>query len=250
MATQESCRQQLTAFGLDRIRYVSGHMPMGVHRLFDRPAKYITVVRDPVERVVSLFHFLAQQGSPFLRDGKPMSFEDYVESRDDIHLNDYQVRAVSGCPDLDADAPAAGGLVTSGAVERRHLEAAKRVIEEHFLAIAPVEQLTELALLVRRIYGWPLRRLQNEYKNSTRKRPRGKEISPRLIRIIEERNSHDMELFEWVSKRFAEQKKMFEPALSRDLRVYGTVNQALTIAGQVLPWGLRKRLAEFLFYAK
>src|SRR5271170_5688111 len=48
VATQECCQRQLEAYGLDRVRYVSGHVPFGVHRYFDRPAKYITVLRHPV----------------------------------------------------------------------------------------------------------------------------------------------------------------------------------------------------------
>ncbi len=110
--------------------------------------------------------------------------------------------------------------------------------------------MTELGLLIRRIYGWPMRRLHNEYKNATKDRPRLTDVPPRLIRIIEECNSYDIELYEWVSRRFAEQKQLFERELSFDRRVYTTINPVLTAAGRVLPQSMRKRLAEILFYAK
>jgi hypothetical protein len=157
---------------------------------------------------------------------------------------------VSGAAELDAPGEAPGEVVIAAPVERRHLELAKRNIEERFLTAAPLEQVTELALLVRRIYGWPMRRLQTEYKNPTKERPPSIDVSPRLIKIIEECNAYDMELYEWVGKRFAEQRQLFEPALSRDLRVFGVVNRTLNRAGEILPWALRKRLAEILFYAK
>jgi hypothetical protein len=250
LATYDACQQQLRDFGLERIRYIAGHVPMGVHRLFDRPTKYITVLRNPIERIISLFYFMMEIKAPFLSNGRPVSFEEYVESRFDIHLHDYQARVLSGCSELDPPAPEPGEMVPAAAVERRHLEAAKRNIDEHFLAIAPVEQMTELALVVRRIYAWPMRRLQNEYKNPTKERPHAMDISLRLMKIIEDCNSHDMELYEWVGKRFAEQRRLFEPELSRDLRIYGIVNRALNSVGEVLPWGMRKRLAEILFYAR
>ncbi len=250
MATRESCERQLGAFGLDRVRYAAGHMPMGVDSIFGRPAKYFTVLRHPVERVISLFYFLIQIGIPLCKDGKRLTFEDYVESRSDINLCDYQVRAVSGCADLDAPAGPPNEVVSAAPVERRHLEVAKHNIEELFVSAAPLEQVTELALLMRRIYGWPMRRLQTEYKNPTKERPKSVEVSPRLIKIIEECNSYDMELYEWVCRRFAAQKKLYEPELSRDRRVFAMVNRALTTAGEILPWTLRKRLAEILFYAK
>ncbi len=250
LATYESCQRQLAEFGLDRIRYVSGHIPMGIHREFDRSAKYFTILRHPVERVISLFYYLVQSEAPFLKDGKRLTFDEYVESSD-INLCNYQVRVVSGCRDLDAPAGATPSeVVVAAPVEPCHLEVAKRNIEDLFLAAAPLEKVTELALLVRRIYGWPMRRLQTEYKNQTAVRPQASEVSPRLIKIIEEHNSYDMELYEWVQKRFAEQRQLFEPALSRDLRVFGVINRTLNRAGEILPWALRKRLAEILFYAK
>ncbi len=250
MATHEASRRQLAAFGLERIRYVAGHVPMGIHSAFGGTARYFTVLRDPVERVISLYYFLVQIGIPFLENGKQLSFEEYVEARSDINLCDYQVRVVSGAAELDAPAAPQGEVVAAAPVERRHLEQAKRNIEELFLAASTLEQITELALILRRIYGWPLRRLQTEYKNPTKVRPQSAQLSPRLIKIIEECNAYDMELYDWVGKRFAEQRKQFEPALSRDLLVFGVVNRALNKAGQILPWGMRKRLAEILFYAK
>jgi len=75
-------------------------------------------------------------------------------------------------------------------------------------------------------------------------------FEPRLLRIIEDNNVHDIELYEWARKRFAEQRKLYEPELSRDLQVFSVVNRALTTAGEILPWTLRKRLAQILFYAR
>jgi hypothetical protein len=233
-----------------RIRYFTGHVPIGVDRIFGRPAKYIAVVRHPAERLLSYFYFRIQGGDPYRKDGKPIAFEDYVESGGDIIFNNYQVRVISGSLDLDAPAGAPGALIQGAPVEARHLEMAKRNVENSFLAIAPLEQITDMALLLRRIYGWPMRRLQTEYKNPTAERPRAPNLPPRLLRIIEERNAHDIELYDWVCARFAQQKKLYEPGLSRDRRVFTLINRALTTAGEILPWTLRKRIAQILLYAR
>jgi Sulfotransferase family len=250
LLTHASCEQMLRNCDIARIRYFTGHVPMGVDRIFGRPAKYIAVVRHPVERLLSYFYFRIQGGDPYLKDGKPLTFEDYVESGGDIIFDNYQVRVISGSPDLDAPGGPRGALVAGAPVEARHLAMAKRNVEERFLSIAPLERITELALLLRRIYGWPLRRLQTEYKNPTKERPRAPNISPRLLRIIEERNAHDIELYGWVCQRFAVQRALYEPGLSRDRRVFAVANRALTTAGEILPWTLRKRLAQILFYAR
>jgi hypothetical protein len=106
-----------------------------------------------------------------------------------------------------------------------------------------------VALLVRRIYGWPMRRLLTEYKAKTRRKPRVNDIQPRLAKVIEERNTYDLELYEWVGKRFAMQCQLFEPQLSRDRRLLNIIGGVLNDAGQILPWQIRKRLAQMLFYA-
>ncbi len=35
-----------------------GHFPFGLHEWFDRPVCYASVLRQPVERVVSLYHYV------------------------------------------------------------------------------------------------------------------------------------------------------------------------------------------------
>jgi hypothetical protein len=249
-APLETCERKLIASGLSGIRYVSGHVPMGIHRVFNGPAKYITTVRHPVERIISYFFFQAEDERCYRKDGKPLTFEEYVEGRSDVQLYDYQVRVLSGDSELDVDVPGCDQLFPRLHVKDHHLDQAKKHIEDLFLAVAPLERLTELGLLIRLIYGWPMRRLQTEYRNPTKTRPRSTKIPARLIQIIEECNRHDLELYEWVRRRFAEQRKLFEPELSRDHRIYTLVNSVLTTAGAILPWSLRKRLAETLLYAR
>src|SRR5262249_39230879 len=169
--------RQLIASGLSGVRYVSGHLPMGVHCVFNCPTKYIATIRHPVERVISYFFFQAEDKGCYLKDGRPLTFEEYVEGRSDVQLYDYQVRVLSGGPELDVEIPGRDQVNPRVHVKRHHLDQAKKNIEELFLAVAPLEQLTELGLLVRLIYGWPMRRLQTEYKNPTKTRPRSNKIS-------------------------------------------------------------------------
>jgi hypothetical protein len=234
---------------LRRIRYVTGHLPMGLHRAFDRPVKYFTVIRNPVDRVISDFFFRVQEGEPLLKDGRLLTFDEYVETRNDVYLCDYQVRVISGSGDLVAERRPIGMQTPGTSVERRHLEQAKRNIEEHFLAVAPLEDMTELALLIRKVYGWPMRRLLNEYKNRTQRRLHVRDVSPRTLKIIEECNSLDLELHQWVGKRFAAQRELYEPSLSRDEQMFRLISRTLNSAGRLIPFSARKRLAQFLFYA-
>jgi hypothetical protein len=222
---------------------------MGLHRAFDRPAKYFTIIRHPVDRVISDFYFRVQEGEPLLKDGRLLSLDEYVEARNDVYLCDYQVRVLSGSAQLESQRQPIGMLTPGPPVESRHLEQAKRNIEDHFLSTAPLEKMTELALLIRSIYGWPMRRLLNENKNRTKRRLHVRELSARTLKIIEECNRNDLELYHWVSKRFAAQRQLFEPSLSRDVQVLKIISSTLNGAGRIMPLSTRKRLARLLFYA-
>ena len=252
LAPYELCQKRFALYSPDqlrRIRYVTGHLPIGLHRVFDRPAKYFTVIRHPVDRVISDFFFRIQENEPYLKDDRLLTFDEYVESRSDVYLCDYQVRVISGSTELEAERQPIGMQTSGRPVEDRDLEQAKRNIEEHFLTIAPLENMVELALLIRSVYGWPMRRLLNENKNRTKKRLFMREVSPRTLKIIEECNSSDLKLYEWVSKRFAAQRQSFEPSLSRNEQVFKVISSTLNGAGRLVPWNTRKWLAQLLFHA-
>jgi hypothetical protein len=252
IASLEGVSKMLIGFGLGRVRYITGHIPYGVHRLFGDRAKYFTLVRDPIERVISTF-FWFRTGRPFCRSGKPLPFEEYVESRADIYLNNYQVRVLSGSPELDEDIGPRSGpreLIFGPPVERRHLEQAKHNIAEHFLLAAPLERFMESTLILRMMYGWPMRLLQNERKHETPNRPRIGDLSSRVIEIIEDCNRYDAELYQWIKCRFAAQRAMFEPQLSEELRHFRRINGILNSFGKHLPHKIRKRLAEVFLYRR
>jgi len=55
LLTYDSCQHLLRDCDLGRLRYFTGHVPMGVHRMFARRAKYIAIVRHPVSGCCLIF---------------------------------------------------------------------------------------------------------------------------------------------------------------------------------------------------
>lgn len=211
--------------------------PMGIHTMLGRPAKYFTVLRDPVER--SLSHFLNNRKlphQPFYERIKDMTLDQYLDSGVGIESHDYQVRLLSGCPELDTDRDPAGGRICAPPVEPRHLELAKRNIEEHFIAAAPLGSFTSLLLVLRALYGWKLWEILFVRRNvGTDDSPRTEPISAASRRRLEETNRYDIELYDWVKARFAEQTRAFEPALSRDLHRFEMLNTAAQTVRRTTP---------------
>ncbi len=212
------------------------HFQFGLHRKLGRPAKYFTIVRDPVDRVISNFyHNRSQNHLPSYNFIKDMTFEQYLDSGLGIDAFDHQVRMLSGCPELDAPWDPAGRPISAPPVERSHLEMAKRNIEKHFIAAAPLEEFDALVLLLRRLCGWSFHRIFYVVHNETQGRPKLAECSPAIRRRLEEANRHDIELYQWVKVRFAAQIRALGPEFSQERHYFGIINRASQWLEQTLP---------------
>jgi hypothetical protein len=210
--------------------------PMGIHTMLDRPAKYFTILRPPVERAISHFYNNRKlPHQPFYERIKDMTLDQYLDSGVGIEWQDYQVRLLSGCPELDTLRDPAGGRIYAPPVEPRHLELAKRNIEQHFIAAAPLESFASLLLVLRAMYGWKLRQFLSVRRNVGADGSSGTEpISAASRRRLEETNRYDVKLYDWVKARFAEQTRVLEPELSRDLRLFEFLNEFLNTAAQTV----------------
>ncbi len=208
------------------IRCVAGdHIHMDVAKIFDRPCKFVTLLRKPIDRIISSFYFSRTQPQmpcyPFIKD---LTLEQYLDSGIGIDQDNHQVRMLSGCPELDAPWDSKGGPISTPPVERRHLEMAKRNIEERFIAAAPLEQITELVWFLRRLYKWPVHWLFFPIRNVNPDRPNFDSVSTSTRKRLEELNYYDTELYEWVSARFRRQIAQLEPQFSREVKIFGTLN--------------------------
>jgi hypothetical protein len=93
---------------------------------FRSAIEVFTIVREPVDRVISIF-FQSDRDRPDLDSGLGLDHDN------------HQVRMLSNCPELDAPWDPKGRPISTPPVERRHLEMAKRNIEERFIAAAPMK---------------------------------------------------------------------------------------------------------------
>src|ERR1051325_3091753 len=83
----------------ERIRLLKGHMPYGLHKYLSVPATYITMLRDPVDRVVSHYYFVRRSpgvGHHSEVSSGRMGLDDFVRERASIGANNDQTRLISG----------------------------------------------------------------------------------------------------------------------------------------------------------
>ena len=170
----------------DRVKLIMAHCTYGVHAYFPgaSPVRYFTMLRHPVERVISLYYFLRTYPGyvEYLAD---LSFEDYVAR--DHEAENQQTRLLSGETQLVP-------------ITEDHLERALAHLES-FALVGTTEQFPRYAAVLGAILGVDP---QYDVVNVTSDRPRT--VSDATRRLVEERNAFDMVLYrrahDWFAERY------------------------------------------------
>jgi hypothetical protein len=166
-----------------RIKCVYGHNRFGVHEEIHVPSTYITMLRDPVSRVISTYYFiLARKQNRMHHKIKNMSLEDFVSSNDPqlmIPVSNHQTRYLSGesIPDL---------------------QKAKENIENHFSVVGITEMFDESIFLMKKELGW--KNIFYTKQNVSTNRPKRDQISKETLEMIKSKNDLDYELYNYAKQ--------------------------------------------------
>jgi hypothetical protein len=186
----------------ERIELLLGHLCYGWHELLaPRRARYFTIVREPVSRVVSHFDFVRSHENHYLHSavvsGK-MTVADYVESGITTEVNDGQVRQISGVEDI-AQAPYGPSVVGYGEDHSALLEEAWTNIERDFLLVGLLERFDETLQRLRRMTGLRIGtyREKNVVRPTDASRP-----TPNEADVIRRYNRQDRELYNRCKEAF------------------------------------------------
>ena len=172
-----------------KIRLVYGHLPFGVHEVLPRPTRYLTLLRDPVERAISHYYFIRRTPRHPLHGevkSRRMTLQDYIESPISSQLVNGQTRLIAGeAADRVRDAE-----------DPELLAAAKQNIIGHFGLVGLSERFDESLLLAKEIFGW-VRPVYYVRQNVTSRRPLAEEIPGNALNLIRARNRLDTELYQF-----------------------------------------------------
>lgn len=175
---------------------VVGHVHFGVHRYLPEPATYMTMLRDPVDRVVSHFYYVLSDPAHYLhkriKDGGYTLLE-FAITRVSHELDNDQVRWLTEAHHFDVER-----------VDRNLLEQAKWNLEHGIAALGLMERFDQSLRCFEAAFGWERRHVQ-ERKNVNRERPPLSEIDPAALQAIREVNRYDVELYEFARALFEEQ---------------------------------------------
>ncbi len=185
--------QELSAEERAKIRFLRGHMPFGLHEFFPLTDEYITLLRDPVDRVVSYYNFILRTPEHYLYEIvtlRNMSLFDLLQTDYPIMMNDAQVRLLSG---IWAD-------VGYGKVPSEMLEKAKANLQRHFIVVGITEEFDKTLLLLKEKLEWPSEILYKKQNVSHKKASR--QISAETLDAIRLYNQLDDALYQFAASLF------------------------------------------------
>ena len=183
-----------------RLRVVRGHLFYGIHEFLPQGATYITMLREPVARVLSAYYFILRRPlHPLHRKLKRerLGVEDCL--RLFPHRHNLQCRLIAGVKDT-----ATG--------DERLLDIAKENLTKSFSVVGICERFEESLILMAKTFGWEVPFYENQKVSKRRSM-----VEPKLADLIREYNRLDDELYEFGKKLFEQNLRKKEDAVREGL---------------------------------
>src|SRR5690606_39216789 len=191
------------------IQHVAGHLSYGIHESFAAPCLYYTVLREPVDRLVSLYYFIrTARDHPRHAPVSDMSLEEFALSGLNPEIENCQTKMLSGRPESNF----IDGPETCSEVD---FERGVAHMEADWMMAGLFEDLQGSVFLLCKRMGWPQQVLGR--RNVTKKRAPRVRLSAREIEAIRSVNQFDLRLYEHARKRH--QLVLAELSLGDRLRV-------------------------------
>jgi len=222
----------------EQIKVLVGHFAFGIHELIPGDSIYITVLREPIDRMISDFYHIGRDpihGLHELVRSGDMDLKGYLDHLASIKLDNGQTRMFAG------DWRNNGAEICS----LKMLERAKMNLKQHFAVAGLTERFDETLLLVGQKLEWE--HLIYTKRNVTKNRPNREKISPEQLEILCEQNKYDLALYAYAQELFEDQIKQQGPSFYEDLKALQSQNASpkLTFINRVYLQIRQRSVREF-----
>lgn len=201
--TPEDLKNELPG-DLSEIHFIHGHTIWGIHNFVPSPFIYITMLRDPIERIISLYYYVRSTPSHRLFSQvktENISLEGFLALEGAFgEIENQQTKLLAGkfAPDDRCTADI--------------LEQAKDNLDRFFI-VGLTEQYDKSLRVFSNLFGWE--NADVIYANVTPVRPRRHEVSQSILDKIREYNFYDIGLYSFAQKMLEEQVVHPERILSK-----------------------------------
>ena len=214
---------------------ISGHIPFGIHRYLNKKTHYITILRDPVKRIISDYNYVINEKEhPFNKyyiAKNLISFEDYIEIDITKNKNILPPDVFVGSGVHNLQSRSISGEMFNNLNDFRsnsfNLNTAFKNIENHFLLIGVLDYFDQFLYLLKEKFNFTIYDIINIKSNASKKTIQLNNLDKSIIKRIELLNSDDIYLYEQIKINF--EKKMINLLSNRKYFIYKTVNKSYNI---------------------
>lgn len=180
-------------------RFVRGHVPYGLHRFTTRPVRYITFLRDPIDRAISFYYFVQQDGDnpatrhPLCDYAESVTLKEFYENK---AFQNYQTRFISGFLSTKFH-----NVFGSELLKPYVLKIAKSNLKKHYACFGLLEEREKSLELFRYKFGWDDSQ-QVPHMKKTRNRPRVNDVDAETLAALKAGNALDIQFYDYAAKLF------------------------------------------------
>ena len=205
------------ALGRGDIRAVLGHFSFGIHQHLSRPFTYTALLRDPVERTISLYYHVREWDTTSWHEevvASDLSLERLVTERQLTEFDNDQTRRIAGL-----EPPFGRG-------SRALLDTAKDNLRRYFAVVGTTERFDETLLLLKRKLGW-LSLPSYQPTGIGTIRPKAEALPRETLDFIDAHNELDAELWRFAGELLDQQLRSQDDSLHVELDRLRTSNLEL-----------------------
>ena len=169
-----------------RLRAVRGHMLYGIHEFLPQGATYITMLREPVARLLSAYAFILR---------RPLNPMHHKLKRERLGVEAF-IRLTPNRQNLQCRILAGVENVTC---DERVLDMAKENLTKSFSVVGLCERFEESLMLIAKTFEWEIPYYENRKVSNVRPA-----IEPGVVDMIQEHNRFDIKLYEFGKNLFRE----------------------------------------------
>ena len=195
----------------DDIRVIRGHYFYGIHEHLTRPYQYITILRDPIDRMISSYYFYKERPQhPNYASTNAVGIEEFYDRNlDGTFQENRQTRMIAG---FDQPDQACTPEVLQQAIDN---------MERNIAIVGLTERFDESLILIRRAFNWgvPL-----YYKHNESSRPSFESVSEATKASLRKHNEYDVQLYDHAQKLFEQQLSRQGNDYWMELRTFKVLN--------------------------